>query len=332
MRTVQLKSMVAVVLVLMLVFSGCTATTPEQAGTTSPETSGSGGTGSAEEPLELVMIAVPGSPFYALAEAGMIAAAEELEAVEVSMVGGATAAVVTETFDKVIASEPDGIITMGLIESLFKEPIDRAMANGIPVFCYDTDLPTSDRIAFFGSDNYEAGVMAGEKMVELLDGKGKIAIIAQSFDTEGSQGMRRSGFEEVIGQYPEMEIVTTELAADLITGADKASQLLTAHPDLNAILTCDGQTVKGVASAVAEKGRAGEIKVVCFDEDEQILDEIIAGNITATVAQEPYEMGYQSTKALVAYIRDGVQCEEINSTECYLVDADNAEEYIGNYR
>jgi ribose transport system substrate-binding protein len=68
----------------------------------------------------------------------------------------------------VVGMRPAGIlISPGRPETLTPY-INDAMEQGIPVICLDTDAPNSDRIAYFGTDNYEAGRTGAEILARLI--------------------------------------------------------------------------------------------------------------------------------------------------------------------
>jgi ribose transport system substrate-binding protein len=55
---------------------------------------------------------------------------------------------------------------------------------------------------------------------------------------------------------------------------------------------------------VKDAGKVGQVKIICFDEEDETLAGIKSGAIYATVVQQPYEFGYQSVK-LMAKILSG---------------------------
>jgi ribose transport system substrate-binding protein len=49
-----------------------------------------------------------------------------------------------------------------------------------------------------------------------------------------------------------------------------------------------------ILSAVRDGGKSNQVKIVCFDDDQDTLAGIKSGEIYATVVQQPFEFGYQS--------------------------------------
>ncbi len=285
----------------------------------------------ADDSILIYMVAAPGSPYYAQCDNGIKDAAVEMGGdIETVFVGGVTLDGIRDAFEKSIGADPDGIMTLGLTYQLMAEPIHLATEQGIKVFLFDSYIAGSDAIAYYGTDNQSAGYLAAETLAERIGGKGEVAIITATLDTESSQGLRRVGFMEYIEKnYPDIKIVATEKAIDLNEGADKASQLLNAYPNLTAIFCTDGQTPKGVASIIEERELGDKVTVVCFDEDEQILNEIIAGNITATIMQDAYGMAHDCAVAMIKMIRgEETPDQDIYYSDCLVIDGENATERL----
>jgi ribose transport system substrate-binding protein len=57
-----------------------------------------------------------------------------------------------------------------------------------------------------------------------------------------------------------------------------------------------------ILNAVRERGRLGELGIVCFDEEAETLQGIADGHIAATIVQQPYEFGRRSVGVLAQLI------------------------------
>ena len=58
-----------------------------------------------------------------------------------------------------------------------------------------------------------------------------------------------------------------------------------------------------ILGAVKDAGKTGQIKIVCFDEDDQTLAGIREGAIVGTIVQQPYEFGYQAIQLMTKALR-----------------------------
>ena len=198
----------------------------------------------------------------------------------------------------VAPSDPEALVT----------PVDLAMEKGIPALTIDTDSPNSNRICYIGTDNYTAGKVAGEKMAEILEGKGKVAIATGSLTAMNSLE-RMKGFEDAIKEYPEIEIIRPILCDNEETSkaVELAETAILNHPDLDAFYGVYVFNGPSAAKAVKSAGKEGKIHIVCFDVTDEHLYLIDEGLIDATIAQKQYLMGYEGVKILYSINDKGME-------------------------
>ena len=194
------------------------------------------------------------------------------------------------------ASDPDAVVPV----------IRKALKRGIPCVAIDTDSPKSGRLAYIGTDNREAGRIAGETLAKLLGGRGKVIITTGSLTALNSL-QRIEGFKEAISKYPGIEIVDTLCdGEDASKAVSQAEAALSAHPDLDAFYGVYALNGPAAAKAVKAAGKAGKVKIVCFDTTPEHMNYIKEGAITATVGQRPFLMGYLSVSLLYLMNKIGV--------------------------
>jgi ribose transport system substrate-binding protein len=58
-----------------------------------------------------------------------------------------------------------------------------------------------------------------------------------------------------------------------------------------------------ILSAVKDKGRLQRVKIIGFDEDGATLQGVADGHVYATVVQDPFAFGYESTKIMAGLAR-----------------------------
>jgi ribose transport system substrate-binding protein len=187
-------------------------------------------------------------------------------------------------FEQAIAKQPDGLVIVGFEPSL--DPIvDKAIEAGIPVVTVDADLPTSKRIAFVGTGNFNAGVTGGNKLADLIGKKGKVAIMTKPGQSNLEE--RIAGYKQALAAYPDIELVQiADTQSDPIVAAQAASALLQKYPDLAGIACVEAAGGAGAATAVREAGKAGEVKIVSMDRGNEVLEAIEEGVISASIAQQ----------------------------------------------
>jgi ribose transport system substrate-binding protein len=165
--------------------------------------------------------------------------------------------------------------------------VERGAKAGVPMVIYDSDVDTAQRLAYIATDNKEGGRIAARRLGQLLNGKGKVAVIG--FMAGSASTMEREdGFvEEIRAKFPAMEMVGVQFGmANRAKAMAVTENVLTAHPDL--------------AGAVqALKSRAAKnVKLVAFDASDQLVADMQEGWIDSLVLQDPFRMGYESVKAI----------------------------------
>jgi ribose transport system substrate-binding protein len=111
---------------------------------------------------------------------------------------------------------------------------------------------------------------------------------------------RSKGFQEAAKAGGLTTLETQWTDADSTKSMNISSDELTAHPDLAGIFNACAASV-GDAQAVKAKGQAGKVKIVAFDPSPEVLPLFDDGTISAIIAQDPYQMGYQGVAALDAF-------------------------------
>ena len=79
--------------------------------------------------------------------------------------------------EQVIAKNPAGIAVTCVNPEGLKDPIQKAIDQGIPVVTFDSDSPDSGRYSFLATGNYAAGVEAATAIAELCGEQGEVGIL-----------------------------------------------------------------------------------------------------------------------------------------------------------
>lgn len=246
--------------------------------------------------------------------------------------------------DKMITMDPqlDVSLQINQIEDLISQGIDAIFLNpvdlegispalamleqaDIPIINFDTEVAEFDKVtAYVGSDNRNAGFVAGEDMVKQLPEGGKIAIL--DTPTLNSITDRIDGFLDAIDDHP-FEIVsqqngehTLELALEI------TEDVLIANPDIVAIMAGNDPMALG-ALAAAKAANNQDVIIYGVDGSPEAKAEIAdESQIVGTGAQSPIQIGEISAE--IAYkIMNGEEYEKENPVETFLINKDNVDEY-----
>lgn len=238
-------------------------------------------------------------PYWQDAQAGLTDIGKTA-GVKVEMVGPSTFSPDEElkAFNQTVEQKPSGILVSASDAAMFREPIDKAVLQGIPVICMDADSPDSRRVLFIGTDNFRAGQESGKIMAKVLAGTGNIAVI--SLPNQLNTEKRRGGLEDLLKKYPGIKIVATiDDKGDPAVADDAVKELIQSKKQkIDGIIGLEASGGQGAADALHLLDMTGKIKIVAFDKEPATLDAIERGWITATVAQKPYVMAFYGVRFL----------------------------------
>jgi len=187
-----------------------------------------------------------------------------------------------------VAKKVAGILVSPADPNVIIEACERAMKAGIPVVMSNCVVNSEDAYyAFLGSDNYNVGVVGGTKAAEILNGKGKVAILTMPGVLVHEE--RKTGYLETFAKYPDIEVVAiADTKADPSVGLEKAAGIIQANPDLDLIVGTDSVGGAAAARAVLEADKKGEIHIIGMDRDVDILNFIKDGTVDASLASESF--------------------------------------------
>lgn len=194
----------------------------------------------------------------------------------------------------------DGIVLAPSHGETMVPIVERALKSGIPVTIFDSGINSQNYVSYVATDNFQGGVVAAERMAKILNGKGKVAILGVKKGSV-STDEREDGFRQTIEKkYPDIKIVQHLYGeANMALSADRATDILTANPDLNGIFASNESSIVGAVRAVRQKNLAGKITLVGFDATANLIEEVKAGAIDSLVLQDPFKMGYEGVKTIV---------------------------------
>ena len=192
---------------------------------------------------------------------------------------------------------------------------------GIKMILFDTAITTDDYDAFVAFDNHTAAGKLAEAVAEKMGGAGEVAIIGA---VAGSAVLtaRETGFTDYIAEnYPDITFVSDVIYTqnDSAKAMSSVYDLVAAHPDLKAIFTVNTQTGEGVAAAIDEMGRGGDLLMAGFDPSATIEEYVKSGVYTALNVTRSFDMGYKTVEIAVAAIEGTLdQVEGYDAAEKFM--------------
>jgi ABC-type sugar transport system substrate-binding protein len=178
----------------------------------------------------------------------------------------------------------------------------RIAAEGTPVVNIDSPIDVDAAAkadleveTYIGTDNVEAGKLGGEAMLEALGGSGEVALIG-GISGDVTSAARLDGFTQAVqGQLDLLPTVAADW--DRQIALTKATDILSANPNVKGFFSANDDMALGIARAVANAGRTGEVTIIGVDGIEDALNAVKSGDLYATVAQYPYAIGQMGVQA-----------------------------------
>ena len=337
-----MKKILIVVLALMLAFSAfaCSskpavsedpaaeaAVEPTQAAEPAAEPT------AADQPYVILVNALVGHPVYEQQAEGARKAAEDY-GVKLEIIGPTfgTTTIVTDyiaAMENAITLQPDAIIGEPFDPSLF-EVFDRAKQAGTPMFLTSNLLEDESAfVAWIGTDNYNYGINAADMIAAKTDGKANICVVMGDLATT-NQVEQRKGIEDRIAEkYPDMKI--TNVVADkndVATAMSVIEDTLNTYPETNVVVMLESTGGPGVVQVCQETGRT-DVLILDIDAVDATIDNIKAGKVWATLAQNFYKRGYESVRMAYEYLTEGQAATfaKLNDSGTVLIDQSNAATY-----
>ncbi len=308
-------------MMLLAAASGC--------GTSSETSSPTPATGSGDGKLRFAVVPKGTShEFWKSVHAGAEAAAHELGNVEILWKGPETendTAGQISVVKNFITSQVDGICLAPNHSQALIDVTAEAGAEGIPVVIFDSGLGEgADKVSYVATDNRQGGVLAGEHLAEAIGHQGKVIMLRYKEGSESTE-QREQGFLDAMAKETNIEVISSDQYAGTTTqeAMQKATQLLNKYRDeVDGIFAVCEPNCNGTLEALSQTGLAGKVKFVAFDPSDRLIAGMSDGSVSGIVLQDPYQMGYQSVKALSRHLA-GETVEPVISTGEYVATAAN---------
>ena len=238
-------------------------------------------------------------PYWQAAGAGFSRASTKL-GVPAEFVGPDTydAKGEVDAFRKLLTrkDKPTGILVSPADPELMKPAIDEAVAAGIPVITIDSDAPSSKRLFFIGTNNYQAGLLGGDVASKKLHGKGNVVVFTMPGQVNLDE--RLHGYKDAFAKTPQIRITQViDIRGDSRIAFDTTDRMTGKKEPVDAFVCLEASACKEVAE-VLDRQHIKDKVVVAMDTDDDTLNWIKKGAIAATIAQRPGTMAYMGMKML----------------------------------
>src|SRR5215813_5955587 len=200
----------------------------------------------------------------------------------------------------------NGIVLAPLDDRALVRPVSDAKRAGVPTVIIDSGLQTPDIVSFVATDNRKGGMLAADRMGQLLNGKGKVIVLRYA-EGSASTTERESGFiAEMKSNFPGIQLISTDQYAGATRDtAKRAAENLLGRfgDDVQGIFTPNESSTAGMLLALQDIGKAGKVMFVGFDASQPFIDAMNKNQLHGIVLQNPFNMGYLGVRTMVEKIQ-----------------------------
>ena len=267
---------------------------------------GNGAASSGGDKTVGVMIKGLDNPFFAAMNDGVKAAAKDTGAdIQIQ-----AAASLTDTsgqaskLEALIGQDMSCYVVNPISQTNLVQPLAR-VPDGTPVVNIDSPVGEDaakqadlDISTYIGTDNVAAGGLAADTMAGLVKGGGTIGVIG-GISGDATSNARVEGFTTgAKGRFEPLKTVAGDW--DRSKALNAAEDLMRSNPDIKGFFAANDQMALGIAQAVKNAGKKGQIAIIGVDGIEDALKAVQSGDMSATVSQYPYTIGQLGVEACLA--------------------------------
>ncbi|UOZ10453.1 autoinducer 2 ABC transporter substrate-binding protein [Amycolatopsis sp. WQ 127309] len=259
-------------------------------------------------------------PYFEAMNSGGVEAAKQLGA-EWTMTAPASvdpAAQVT-ILRTLIARKVDVIVVAPNDPAALAPVIAEARAKGIHVLTSDTDAPGTQREVFVNQSSAEGiGMAVTDALMAKTGGAGKYAIVSCGPAAANLNSWISVQKEYTAAHYPKAQIVETVYAGEDEDAATAlAKQLMTRYPDLTGLVGECTTSAPGVAKAVKEQQKIGQVFTVGVGTPQSIKPYLLDGSCSQSVLWNVESLGWL-TAWTAKQVADGKPLSPVNKVSLEL--------------
>ena len=267
-----------------------------------------------EVPRRFIFITNGDDPYFDVLNAGLQTGAEKFaladKGLEVVMEkNNATAQGQIDRLRQLVTQADVAGVAISVIQAenvAIVEEMKRLTEKGVSVITVDGDINqklfSDGRPYYIGTDNSIAGRLLGTAGKKVLESRGITEggfIQFTGFTDNDNARARMDGCREAIGaSYREVDRMADSF--DHSRARDNVRTALVNHPDVKALVGIWAYNAPAIAEVVAERGVRDQVSIFTFDAAAQAIEHMANGNIDCMIVQNPFEMGVQTVRLLLA--------------------------------
>ncbi|WP_248924475.1 sugar ABC transporter substrate-binding protein [Paenibacillus hamazuiensis] len=188
-----------------------------------------------------------------------------------------------QMMETMIKQKVNGIAIDPIDPNALTPLINKAVQEGIPVICFESDAPQSRRLAYLGNDPFAEGNLMGKLIDRELKGKGMILVEAGHRDSAG-QSRRLEGMLDYLSGRTDIQVLDTRYHTGLSERAiNNLEAMIDDHPHFDALVDVDW--ISSSSSIIVWKAQGLRRRAFAFGLTPEVKEAVINGQITSVVSQ-----------------------------------------------
>ncbi|HQT47002.1 MAG TPA: sugar-binding protein, partial [Acidocella sp.] len=283
----------------------------------------------------LVFVTNGASDFWKAAAAGVAKAQTELPGykLELKYPDSATVAAQQTLLDDLVTAGVKGIMISAVDPKHSTAELNK-VASQTALFTTDSDAPQTNRIAYIGSSNIDAGLQAADIAKKAMPNGGTCLGFVGLLGADNAVE-RIKGFKEGLKGTKIKLIDVRGDQMDQTRAKENVSDALVADPNVNCMVGFYSYNTPQIYAALKDAGKLGKITVVGFDGDPVTLGGVADGSIAGTVVQQPFLWAYRGMKLMAAYVKgdkSGIPASHLIIIPTKIIDKGNVAAYAAEQK
>jgi ribose transport system substrate-binding protein len=194
------------------------------------------------------------------------------------------------------------------------------VAGKVPLVTVDSDSPRANKIAFIGTNNYEAGKQCAELLTDAIPDGGEVILCVGSVENDNGKSRREAIIDALLQRARDSNRALDPLETPIVAGKytivttlidtgdpEKATSMaidaIKKHPNLKCMVGIWSYNIPSLLEALKQTGKLGQIRIVGFDDHEATLQGVEAGQVYGTLVQDQFNMGFDSVMLMCATLK-----------------------------
>lgn len=205
--------------------------------------------------------------------------------------------------ENLLAQQVDIIIIDPADSDAIVAGIEAANEQEVPVITIDRAATGGDVVSHIGFDAIKSGNIAGQYIVDQIEGKGNVVELQGILGTNVAQD-RSKGFNEIISKNSDIKIVAKQSANfDRAEAMSVMENILQANKEIDAVYVANDEMVLGALEAIEAAGRLDDIVVIGCDAIDPAIEAIKNGKLEATIAEPPFFLGKSAVETSMKVVK-----------------------------